>query len=206
MGRWAPEKNMKKYLAIFAALVTPTAAFAHTGNGMAHVHGVAQGFMHPITGADHVMAMVAVGFLAYVIGGRALWLVPASFVSMMAVGGALGMTGGNLPFVELGIGLSIVGIGAAAAFGTNLSVSAAMALVGAFAVFHGFAHGAEMPADASGLTYAAGFMSATATLHAAGIAACFIVAKLAGKYGALAARLGGGLAALAGVAMVGGVF
>jgi urease accessory protein len=197
---------MKKYVATFAAVITPTAAFAHTGNGMAHVHGVAQGFMHPITGADHVMAMFTVGLLAYVVGGRALWLVPAAFISMMAVGGALGMSGINLPFVELGIGLSIVGIGAAAAFGQNLSVSAAMALVGTFAIFHGFAHGAEMPVDASGLTYAVGFISATAMLHAAGIAVCFRVEKLAGKYGKLAARLGGGLAALAGVALVSGAF
>ena len=197
---------MKKFLAALAAIITPTAAFAHTGNGIAHVHGIAQGFMHPVTGADHVMAMLAVGFLAYVIGGRALWLVPAAFVSMMAVGGALGMSGVNLPFVELGIGLSIVAIGAAAAFGQNFSISAAMTLVGTFAVFHGFAHGAEMPADASGLTYGVGFMSATALLHAAGIAACFTVAKIAGKYGKVAARLGGGAAALAGVAMVSGAF
>lgn len=195
---------MKKFLAVFAALSAPTAAFAHTGVGA--VHGVAQGFMHPITGADHVMAMVAVGFLAFVIGGRALWLVPAAFVSMMAVGGALGMSGMELPFVELGIGLSIIVIGAAAVFGQNLSVSAAMALVGTFAIFHGFAHGSEMPASASGLTYGVGFMAATALLHAAGIAACFTVAKIAGKYGKLAARLGGGAAALAGVAMISGAF
>ncbi len=197
---------MKKYVAAFAALITPTAASAHTGNGMAHVHGIAQGFMHPITGADHVMAMFTVGLLAYVVGGRALWLVPSAFISMMAVGGALGMSGFNLPFIEFGIGLSIVVIGGAAAFGKNLSVSAAMALVGTFAIFHGFAHGAEMPADASGFSYVLGFMSATAALHAAGIAACFAVAKLAGKYGKLAARLGGGVAALAGVAIVGGAF
>ena len=195
---------MKKFLAALAAIITPTAAFANTGVGT--VHSVAQGFMHPVTGVDHVMAMAAVGFLAYTIGGRALWLVPAAFVSMMAVGGALGMSGVNLPFVELGIGLSIVAIGAAAAFGQNFSISAAMTLVGTFAVFHGFAHGAEMPADASGLTYGVGFMSATALLHAAGIAACFTVAKIAGKFGKVAARLGGGVAALAGVAMVSGAF
>ena len=173
---------MKKYVAAFAAVITPTAAFAHTGIGT--VHGVARGFMHPVTGADHVMAMLAVGFLAYVIGGRALWLVPTSFVSMMAVGGALGMAGVNLPFVELGIGLSVVGIGAAAAFGKNLSVSAAMVLVGTFAVFHGVAHGAEKPADTSCLSYALGFMTATVALHAIGIAACFAVSKIAVRLGA----------------------
>lgn len=175
---------MKKFLAPFVTLVTPTAAFAHTGNSMAHLHGVAQGFMHPVTGADHVMAMFSVGMLAYVIGGRALWLVPAAFVSMMAFGGALAMAGVNLPFVELGIGLSVVGIGAAAALGKTLSLSAAMALVGTFAVFHGLAHGAEMPADASGLSYALGFMTATAALHAIGIAACFAVSKIAVRLGA----------------------
>ena len=195
---------MKKFIPLVIALLSPSAAFAHTGVGA--THGIVHGFMHPISGADHILAMVSVGFLAFVIGGRALWQVPAAFVCMMAVGGAVGMSGVELPFVELGIGLSIIVIGAAAVFGQNLSVSAAMALVGTFAVFHGFAHGAEMPADASGLTYGVGFMTATALLHAAGIAACFTVAKIAGKYGKVAARLGGGAAALAGVAMLSSAF
>ncbi len=204
MGRWAPEKKMKKYLSALAAFILPTSALAHTGIGA--THGVAYGLMHPISGVDHILAMVSVGFLAYVIGSRALWLVPAAFVSMMAAGGALAMIGVNLPFVELGIGLSIIVIGAAAVFGKNIPVSVAMALVGTFAIFHGFAHGAEMPTDASGLTYAVGFMSATALLHAAGIAVCFTVANIAGKYGKVTARIGGGVAALAGVAIASGAF
>ncbi len=195
---------MKKFITLAIAFLAPSVAFAHTGVGV--TYGIAHGFMHPVSGADHILAMVSVGFLAFVIGGRALWQVPAAFVGMMAVGGALGMSGIELPFVELGIGLSIIVIGAAAVFGQNLPVSAAMALVGTFAVFHGFAHGAEMPTSASGLTYGAGFVTATVLLHAAGITACFIVAKIAGKYGKLAARVGGGAAALVGVAMVSGAF
>jgi urease accessory protein len=151
-----------------------------------------------------VLAMVAVGFLAYVLGGRALWLVPASFVAMMAVGGALGIAGVAVPLVEPGIGLSIIVIGMAAALGQKMPVASAMALVGAFAVFHGAAHGAEMPQDSSGLAYAAGFMAATTLLHFAGIAACFGTVQLIGRRGRFTARIGGTAAALAGAAMVGG--
>lgn len=149
-------------------LVSSTAALAHTGHGDAA--GFAHGFMHPLGGYDHVLAMVAVGLLAAHLGGRALWLVPAAFVAAMAASGALGVAGAPVPFVESGIMLSIVVLGLAAVLRVNMPVSAAMALVAFFAIFHGTAHGAEMPADASGLTYAAGFLTATALLHAAGIA------------------------------------
>jgi urease accessory protein len=190
---------MKYILAVLAAVLTPAAAFAHTGIGDAS--GFAHGFMHPIGGMDHVLAMVSVGFFACMLGGRALWLVPAAFVAMMAAGGALGMSGISLPLVELGIGLSIIVIGMAAALGRKMPLAAAMALVGVFAVFHGAAHGAEMPQDSSGIGYAAGFMLATALLHAAGIAA----ARLIGGHASLAARIGGGAAALAGALMIGGL-
>jgi urease accessory protein len=195
-------KVMKFLLAILAAVLTPAAALAHTGIGDAS--GFALGFMHPIGGMDHVLAMVSVGFFAYMLGGRALWLVPAAFVAMMAAGGALGISGVSVPFVELGIGLSVVVIGLAAALGQKVPVAAAMALVGLFAVFHGAAHGAEMPQDSSGIGYAAGFMLATALLHAAGIAACLAAARVIGGHGRLAARIGGGAAALAGALLIGG--
>jgi urease accessory protein len=178
------------------------AASAHTGIGDAS--GIAHGFMHPVSGMDHVLAMVSVGLFAYVLGGRALWLVPSAFVAMMAAGGALGIAGIAVPFVELGIGLSIIVIGMAAALCRKMPTAAAMALVGIFAVFHGVAHGAEMPQDASGLAYALGFMLATAFLHAAGIAACFGAARQIGSYGNAAARIGGGIAAVAGAAIIGG--
>lgn len=180
----------------------PTAAFAHTGHGDAG--GFAHGFLHPMGGLDHVLAMLGVGVLAFMLGGRALWLVPLSFVGMMALGFGLGASGVEVPFVELGIALSVVVIGGVAALGRPLPVGAAMALVGAFAIFHGHAHGAEMPADASGLTYALGFMTATALLHAAGIFAALGVARLVGRHGRLAARLAGGAFALGGVGLLAG--
>ena len=123
----------------------------------------------------------------------------------MAIGGVLGAFAFDLPLVELGIGLSIVAIGAAAAFGRRMPVAAAMALVGFFAIFHGHAHGTEMPQDSAGLAYGLGFMAATALLHAAGIAAGLGIGKLSRSHGVLAARAGGGVMALAGVAIVAGI-
>jgi len=192
---------MRALLALAFALVS-TAAFAHTGHGDAA--GLLHGFIHPIGGLDHVLAMVAVGVFAYVLGGRALYLVPLSFVGMMAVGFLLGLNGVQMPFVELGIALSSVVIGGAAALGRPMPAVGAMALVGVFAVFHGHAHGAEMPADASGFDYALGFVAATALLHAAGIAAAAFVAGLAGKYGRPVAQVAGGVFALGGLGVLAG--
>jgi urease accessory protein len=183
-------------------ILLPTAALAHPGHG-AEI-GLAAGFLHPMSGLDHVLAMVAVGVFAFVLGGRALWLVPLSFVAMMAGGFLIGIGGLDLPFVELGIALSSVVIGAAAALGRPMSTAGAMALVGAFAVFHGHAHGAEMPAGAGGLDFALGFMAATGLLHAAGILGALAVAKLAGRYGQPLARLAGGLFALGGISLLAG--
>jgi urease accessory protein len=160
--------------------------------------------MHPVGGLDHVLAMVAVGVFAFVLGGRALWLVPLSFVGMMAVGFLLGVGGIDLPFVELGIALSSVVIGAIAASGRSMPVYVAMAIVGVFAVFHGHAHGAEMPQDAGGLEYALGFITATALLHAAGIAGAMLVARLVGKYGKPVAQVAGAAFALGGIGILAG--
>ena len=113
--------------------------------------------------------MVAVGLYAASLDGRAMYLVPAAFVAMMAVGGAIGISGVALPFVELGIALSVLVLGAAVALRIPLSTMAAVALVGSFAIFHGHAHGAELPLGTSGLSYAVGFVVATALLHAVGI-------------------------------------
>jgi urease accessory protein len=193
---------MKKFLLTSALFLLPVPAFAHTGAGASH--GAFAGFTHPIAGLDHVLAMISVGFLAYVLGGRALRLVPAAFVAMMAAGGFAGMSGFELPYAEFGIGLSIVVIGFAAALGRQIPVITAMALVGVFAVFHGFAHGAEMPANASGLAYGAGFMTATALLHATGIAGCFAMSRLFARSGRVAIRLGAGAAALSGAVLLTG--
>jgi len=184
-----------------AGALLPTAALAHTGIGAAG--GFAHGFWHPIGGLDHVLAMVAVGAFAVRLGGRAVWLVPPAFVAMMAVGGFAGMEGIQLPFVETGVALSVVVLGLAVAFQWKLPVAAASALVGLFAIFHGHAHGSEVPVDASGLTYAAGFMLATAALHVAGIGLGLAVGRI-GARSRLALQASGGAMALAGVALLSG--
>jgi urease accessory protein len=180
----------------------PTVAFAHTGHG--DVGGLAQGFAHPIAGLDHILAMVTVGIFAWQIGGRALWLVPASFVAIMAVGGVLGVAGTGVPFVELGIALSVVVLGAVVAAGVKAPPALAMGVVGFFAIFHGHAHGAEMPGDASALAYGAGFVAATALLHLGGIGLGVAVGKAGEKYGALVVRAAGGVITLAGLGLLGG--
>ncbi len=172
-------------------------AFAHTG--VDHAAGLVHGFMHPVGGLDHVLAMVAVGLFAAVIGGRALWLVPASFVSFMLVGGGLGMSGVEIPYVEAGIALSVVVLGAAVALRWQAPLAVAMALAAVFAIFHGHAHGSEMPADSSGAAYALGFMAATALLHAAGVGsglglARVIDSRIVRVGGAAIAAAGAGLA------------
>lgn len=192
---------MRALLALAFTLVT-TAALAHGGHG--ETAGLLHGFAHPLGGLDHVLAMIAVGVLAFVLGGRALYLVPLSFVAMMAIGFGFGVSGVDVPFVELGIALSSVVIGGAAALGRPMPAAGAMALVGVFAIFHGHAHGAEMPVDASGLSYALGFIAATALLHAAGLAAAFAGAGALGRFGRPVARLAGGLFALGGVGVLAG--
>jgi urease accessory protein len=148
--------------------------------------------------------MVAVGVLAFVLGGRALILVPLAFLGMMVAGFVLGLARIELPLVELGIAVSSVAIGAVAARGRPMPVEAAMALVGLFAVFHGHAHGAEMPADANGVSYALGFVLATALLHGSGIGASMAAAKTVGRHGKLAARIAGGAFAAAGMGVLAG--
>lgn len=190
-------------LALIAATLAPGVALAHTGVGDAG--GFVHGFAHPIGGLDHVLAMVLVGLFAWQLGGRALWLVPAAFVAVMALGGGLGVAGIDVPFVETGIALSVVVLGAAVALGVRAPVAMAMALAGIFAVFHGHAHGAEMPETVAGMTYGLGFLLGTALLHAAGIAIGCGVGGLGGRYGQAVTRAVGGVAAVAGVAILTGV-
>ena len=142
-------------------------AMAHApGAGEA---GLAAGFAHPLLGLDHILAMIAVGLWASQLGGRALWLVPGSFVVLMAAGAGLA-TVTALPAVEFGIIGSLVVLGALVASAARLPVAIGALIVGGFAIFHGHAHGAEMPGTAS-LLYAAGFLAATALLHGIGVAA-----------------------------------
>lgn len=192
---------MRKLPLILLATLLPTVAFAHTGAG--ETSGLLLGLEHPFAGLDHIIAMVAVGVLAVVVGGRARWLLPVSFIAMMVVGFLLGRTGVDVPLVELGVALSGIAIGGAAALGRQIPAAAAMTLVGVFAVFHGHAHGAEMAAGASGLQYALGFVVSTALLHLTGAAGAIGIGQLAGRYGTTAARVAGGTLALGGALLLG---
>jgi len=193
-----------RFLSVFTiTLLLASAAEAHTGADAAA--GLSHGFLHPLGGLDHILAMVGVGLLGFVIGGRAIWQVPVAFVAMMALGGALGIAGTGLPLVETGIALSVVAIGAAVVFGAKLPLAAAITLASGFSVFHGYAHGAEMPLAASGLAYGLGFMAATALLHAAGVGSGFALRQFSGKTGGRAARLVGGLLSLSGLGLLSGV-
>jgi urease accessory protein len=149
--------------------------------------------------------MVMVGTFAFQLGGRALWLVPLTFVLVMAGGGTLGVMGVALPFVETGIALSVAVLGAVVALNVKAPVAIAMGIVGLFAVFHGHAHGSEMPGAAGGVSYAAGFMIATALLHFAGIAAGFLIGKTSERHGMIVMRSAGGIAAIAGVGLLTGL-
>jgi urease accessory protein len=186
-----------------AFVLAPTVAWAHAGHGDAG--GLTHGFTHPITGIDHVLAMVAVGVLAAQFSGPALWLLPLSFVGVMTVGSALGMAGTQLPFAEFGVALSVIVLGLAVALPFRLRMLAGIALVGLFALFHGHAHGAEMPAAASALYYTAGFIGATALLHAAGIGLGLLFGAETGRPGHHAVQAGGGAMALFGAAILIGV-
>ena len=185
---------------LFAGFAGP--ALAHPG--AMHAAGFVQGLGHPLSGADHVLAMTAVGLFAAALGGRALWLAPAAFLAMMAAGAAIGATGGAVPFAEWGVAGSVVVLGLLIAARTRMPTAAAMAMVGAFAVFHGYAHGAEMPGTASGLLYGAGFLVSTALLLAAGAGLGRLAARMHGEAQPLAVRLTGGAVALAGVALLAG--
>lgn len=153
-------------VAMLVAAATP--ALAHAGHGS--VSGILAGLLHPLGGLDHVLAMVSVGLFAALLGGRALWALPASFVGMMLVGGVSGMTGIEVPAIEFGIAMSIIVLGAVVTWGGQWPVQAAAAFVGTFAVFHGYAHGAEIPVGVDAVLYCLGFGLATAILHGAGIA------------------------------------
>jgi len=149
----------------------PLSASAHPGVA-GHVHGFSAGLLHPVTGLDHLLAMIAVGFFAAQRGGRALWVVPGMFLAMMTVAGFAGMFfPARLPFAEQAIAASVLVFGLLIATPARLSLTAGTAIVGWFALFHGYAHGAEMPASATGWLYGLGFLSTTAVLHLVGIGA-----------------------------------
>jgi urease accessory protein len=156
------------------------------------------GLAHPLGGLDHILAMVAVGLWAAQRGGRALWIAPVTFVSVMAIGAGLGIAGFSLPLVAQGILASVLVLGVLIAAAVRLPLMASILLIGLFALFHGHAHGTEMAPAISSLIYGLGFMIATAALHAAGIG-LGLAARQAGS--GLAIRYAGGAIAACGLAL-----
>jgi urease accessory protein len=190
MGRSPAQRTFAA--ALLGVLAWP--AWAHVEAGQAA--GFLAGFGHPISGLDHVLAMVAVGIWGAQLGLPAIWILPVTFPLVMALGGLLGLLGVPLPGVEIGIAASAVLLGAAVMTERRPSLYAAAALVGFFAVFHGHAHGTELPPGQSGLLYSLGFVVATGCLHAIGIAIGAIHRWPAGR---IALRIAGGGVGLAGL-------
>jgi urease accessory protein len=175
------------------ALGLPTLAQAHAESGAAS--GLLAGLAHPVSGLDHVLAMIAVGLWGAQLGRPAIWLLPVVFPIVMALGGFLGLIGVPLPGLEIGIALSAVALGLMVASAARPPMWVAAALVGVFAVFHGHAHGTELPEGSSGVLYSIGFVVATGSLHAAGVGTGMVQRWPSGR---TALRLAGGLVLLAG--------
>ena len=188
-------------LAMVAILLAyASAASAHEATGI--TGGFLSGFMHPILGWDHVVAMVAVGLWGAFLGSPAIWVLPVVFPLVMAFGGALGVVGVPIPAVETGIAASAVVLGAMVAFAVRPPIWVAAVIVGAFAIFHGHAHGTELPNAANPLAYSLGFVISTGLLHLSGIAFGLLVRWPVGK---VAVQAGGGLIALAGIGFLTGI-
>lgn len=196
-------RSFSPYRALVAAAAgAPTLAFAHPG--MHEGHDLVHGFMHPLGGLDHVLAMVAVGVIAARIGGRALWALPASFVAAMAVAGICGMAGLGLPDPEAGIAWSVIVLGAVIARPVGWPTALLAGMVALFALFHGYSHGLAMADARSGAAFGLGFVSATVLLHLAGMGLGLALDHAGVSRGLRIARAGGCAVALAGVAILAG--
>lgn len=180
-------------------LLFTSTAIAHVGIGVAG--GFSSGFMHPVMGWDHVIAMVAVGLWGALLGTPAIWMLPIVFPLVMALGGVLGFLGVPLPAVETGIAMSAVVLGALVAMTSRPPMWVAAVLIGVFAIFHGYAHGTELPDAANPLAYSIGFVLATGLLHLCGIALGLLARWPAGQ---VAVRVGGGTIAVAGMVLLAG--
>lgn len=174
-------------------LIMPATASAHIEAG--NVGGFISGFGHPLTGLDHIVAMVAVGLWGAFLGGRAMWTLPVVFPVVMAFGGAFGVLGVPLPGVEAGIALSGIVLGLMVTCAARPPLWVAAVIVGFFGIFHGHAHGSELPEAANPLTFAVGFVVSTGLLHLCGIAFGLLVRW---PWGKIAIRAGGALIALVG--------
>ncbi len=193
-----PLQIYRRWLAALPLILLATAASAHTD---ASAGGFMSGVSHPINGWDHVVAMVAVGLWGAILGAPAIWLLPVVFPLVMALGGALGVLGVPLPMIETGIALSGVVLGLLIAFAVRAPLWVAAVIVGVFAVFHGHAHGTELPDAANPLAYGVGFVLATGVLHLIGIGFGFLAGF---KPGRIALRgVGVGIAAVGGAFLFG---
>ena len=164
----SPSTSIRLLLPVAVLASLPSLAHAHAS--ILEAGGFMHGLVHPASGLDHVLAMLAVGLWAAQTGGRSVMVVPLTFVCVMALGGALPLLGIGQPFVEQGIVLSVLLLGVLIAAAVRLPLWLGSGLVGLFALWHGHTHGAEMPVLASGIEYALGFLLATALLHTIGIA------------------------------------
>ncbi len=183
------QRTFSTFLIAVIAAITPQVLFAHDGASLPY-GSFLSGLTHPVLGLDHFLAMVSVGIVSAQIGGRAIWTVPATFVCIMALGGVLGYIDVGLSAIEMGIAASVLVLGGAIAMDKKVPVVFAMCAVAIFAVFHGYAHGAEMPAVANPYTYVAGFMTGTIILHVMGL----VVGDISQQYekGKLLLRIAGG--------------
>ncbi|HEU4381952.1 MAG TPA: HupE/UreJ family protein [Anaeromyxobacteraceae bacterium] len=187
----------RAFACLWPWLLWPAAALAHQRGGEAA--GLLSGLGHPLSGLDHVLAMIAVGLWGAQLGAPAIWLLPVTFPMVMALGGMLGLMGLRLPGIEVGVAASALVLGLAVLREARPRLWLAAAVVGFFAVFHGHAHGTELPPGANGVAYSAGFVVATGSLHAAGIAIGLVHRWPAGR---VALRAAGACVALAGVAFL----
>jgi len=200
----APSPILNQWRAVVVAAATmlllfAVPALAHTGSSSG---GFIGGFAHPLFGLDHVVAMVAVGLWGAFLGPPAIWLLPIVFPLVMAFGGVIGILGVSLPGVETAIALSAVVLGTMVALAARPPLWVAALIVGVFAIFHGHAHGAELPPGADVVAYSVGFVVATGLLHLTGIAIGLLARWRAGR---IAVRTAGGAIALAGVAFLSGL-
>jgi len=199
MKKWQEKTKIQFLLTLFLFFITPL-AFAHT-DAATLSGGFMSGFMHPLTGLDHVVAMVAVGLWGAFLGKPAIWILPIVFPLVMAFGGALGVAGVPIPYIETGIALSGLLLGLAVAFAMRPPIWVAAVIVGAFAIFHGHAHGAELPKATNPLVFSIGFVIGTGLLHLAGIA---IGELTRWSWGIYVVRAGGGVIALIGLGFLTG--
>jgi urease accessory protein len=184
----------RQSLLILCLLLCPLTVFAHQRGG--EVIGFASGFWHPISGIDHILAMVAVGMWGAQLGAPAVWVLPVVFPMVMALGGTMGLMGIKLPGIELCIALSALALGFAVFREARPKLWISATIVGVFAIAHGHAHGTELPLGASGVLYSIGVVMATGLLHALGIGIGVVHRWTAGR---IALRVAGAVVAMGGV-------